>query len=390
MLPSEKLEFAIYKAVNKGPGPVNYGISISMLSRLTGENDQAAIVDHLRSLEAENRIFLTKYLRGSPRPRPEFENDSGFFYNDSFLIEIAPQGRKYFEELEQRAEQEEKSLPSREQPMSNTQLVPPRKAVEILTKQINNAAYLSGEPFGSPKREEWTGTSKGALARAFAAGSPILNSFRAAQSISFNANSTDEELRRVANNNLLTQIAVLRSAVEQLGWDLEGEGPVAKPVTVLKPTVLIFISHSSKDVALASALIELLRAGLTLKAEDIRCSSVDGYRLPGGANTEEQLRQEVNTAKAFIGLITKESLASPYVMFELGARWGAGLHMLPLLAGVDPSYVKGPLAGINALSCASEAQIHQLLADIAKELSVSVGPAAAYVAYVKKLVDLCR
>jgi hypothetical protein len=64
--------------------------------------------------------------------------------------------------------------------------------------------------------------------------------------------------------------------------------------------------------------------------------------------------------------------------------------MLPLLAGVDPSYVKGPLAGINALSCTSDAQIHQMLTDIGLELGVPVGSPAVNVAYVKKLADLCR
>jgi len=56
--------------------------------------------------------------------------------------------------------------------------------------------------------------------------------------------------------------------------------------------ILVLISHSSKDVNLASALIELLRAGLGLVATQIRCSSVDGYRLPAGVDTDAQLRQE--------------------------------------------------------------------------------------------------
>jgi hypothetical protein len=77
-------------------------------------------------------------------------------------------------------------------------------------------------------------------------------------------------------------------------------------------------------------------------------------------------------------------------MFELGARWGAGLHMLPLLAGVDAGYIKGPLSGINALSCSSDAQVHQMLTDIARELSLSVGAPAAYVTYVKRLVELVK
>jgi hypothetical protein len=111
-------------------------------------------------------------------------------------------------------------------------------------------------------------------------------------------------------------------------------------MNAVKATVSVFLSHSSKDVPIAFALIELLRNGIGLRAQEIRCSSVDGYRLPGGANTEVQLRQEVNTAKAFIGLITQNSLASPYVMFELGARWGAAcICFLFLQASIRAMFV---------------------------------------------------
>ena len=87
----------------------------------------------------------------------------------------------------------------------------------------------------------------------------------------------------------------------------------------------IFISHSSKDADLALALIDLLKAGLAFTADQIRCSSVDGYRLPVGVNSEGKLREEVNAAKVVVGLVTRSSLSSYYVMFELGARWGADL-----------------------------------------------------------------
>lgn len=259
----------------------------------------------------------------------------------------------------------------------------------ILQKLISDVETLYAEKWTSPKRSGWTDTARVALEQAGVSNS-LLESFGRAQSMAFNADTSDEEMRRMANANLAEMAAVLQSGINQLQWEIEEEETPAMPKSAARPTVRVFISHSSKDVTVASALIELLRNGLALRAEDIRCSSVDGYRLPGGVNTEAQLRKEVNTAKAFIGLITQNSLASPYVMFELGARWGAGLHMLPLLAGVDPSYVRGPLAGINALSCNSDSQVHQMLADIAKELALPVQPPASYVAYVKRLGELCK
>src|SRR5579862_8470633 len=164
--------------------------------------------------------------------------------------------------------------------------------------------------------------------------------------------------------------------------------PAAQPIT--HRGLSVFISHSSKDADLALALIELLKAGLGLMADQIRCSSVDGYRLPVGVNTEDKLREEVNAAKVVIGLITPSSLTSYYVMFELGARWGANLFLAPLLAGVKASELRGPLSLLNALSANSDAQLHQLLADIGIHLNLPIQPAASYVrnvSAVKSLAD---
>lgn len=65
------------------------------------------------------------------------------------------------------------------------------------------------------------------------------------------------------------------------------------PLTQMKPPALsVFISHSSNDRNFVVLLIHLLRSALNIPAEEIRCTSVDGYRLPAGANAAEQLRRE--------------------------------------------------------------------------------------------------
>jgi hypothetical protein len=142
--------------------------------------------------------------------------------------------------------------------------------------------------------------------------------------------------------------------------------------------LLVFISHSSKDVELASAFIDLMKAALVLRADQIRCSSVDGYRLPVGVNTEDKLRGEVNAAKVVIGLITPSSMASPYVMFELGARWGAKRFIAPLLAGLRARDLQGPLSLLNALAANNDSQLHQLLEDVGRELGLVVQSPASY------------
>jgi hypothetical protein len=157
----------------------------------------------------------------------------------------------------------------------------------------------------------------------------------------------------------------------------------SKPTTHQGP--LVFISHSSKDEKLVMALVELLKTGLGLLANQIRCSSVDGNRLPVGVNTESKLREEVNAAKVVIGLITHSSLSSNFVMFELGARWGANLFLAPLVAGIRAGELSGPLRLLNALSANSEPQLCQLLADISKPLGLTLQDTSAYLRHVMEV-----
>ena len=135
--------------------------------------------------------------------------------------------------------------------------------------------------------------------------------------------------------------------------------------------VKVFISHSSVDSELAGHLAELFRSALSLSAKDIRCTSVDGYRLPAGANTDEQLRREVLEAQVLAGILSHASFESAYVLFELGARWGKNEYLIPVLApGETPSILKGPISNLNALMSTNQAQMHQLVSDVAGELGI--------------------
>lgn len=156
----------------------------------------------------------------------------------------------------------------------------------------------------------------------------------------------------------------------------------ASQVTESPPTeasVRIFISHSSRDVEIVGLLITLVRSALNLPAVQIRCTSVDGYRLRGGADTTAQLRHEVNEATVLLGVLSAVSLNSLFVVFELGARWGNGKTFIPLLApGTPSSVLGGPLSGINSLRLDSEPQIHQLLSELGGHLHVAIENPAVY------------
>lgn len=162
-------------------------------------------------------------------------------------------------------------------------------------------------------------------------------------------------------------------------------------IKMVTPQIRLFISHSAADRDLVERLLELIRSALGLPAPQIRCTSIDGYRLPVGAKTDERLRQEVHEADAFVGIISSRSLHSLYVAFELGARWGAGLSLFPVLApGTDPSVLGGPLAGLNALSAASRPQLHQLISDLANALGIKSEEPAVYERHLEGVLQLTK
>jgi biotin operon repressor len=145
------------------------------------------------------------------------------------------------------------------------------------------------------------------------------------------------------------------------------------------PELTLFISHASIDAALAKAVVEVFEKATKLPARQIRCTSVAGYCLPVGSDTDEQLRREIFVARAFIGVRTPSSARSAYVLFELGARWGAKHHLAPVFGrGADAASISGPLSGLNALNLADRNQVLQLVQDVAEYLELPLEPLASF------------
>jgi hypothetical protein len=140
----------------------------------------------------------------------------------------------------------------------------------------------------------------------------------------------------------------------------------------------VFISHSSEDAALAEVFADLLREALGLKPREIRCTSVDGYRLHAGARTSDTIRREVMGSTVFIALITPSSLRSGWVMIELGGRWASQRLLIPVLAkGTLPKNLRDPLKDVNAIAATELGQLHQLLENIGEKLDLPLLPASA-------------
>jgi hypothetical protein len=151
--------------------------------------------------------------------------------------------------------------------------------------------------------------------------------------------------------------------------------------------IRVFISHSSKNVEAAKEVIQLMRSALNLKVEEIRCTSVDGYRLPGGTTTDAQLQIEIYECDLLVGLVSSDSMSSHYTLFELGARWGAKKAMLPLLIDKKgPEILKGPLSGVNALNAYEEAQLMQFVSDAGNVLKIQPEQPSSYHVHIKSLI----
>jgi hypothetical protein len=164
----------------------------------------------------------------------------------------------------------------------------------------------------------------------------------------------------------------------------------AKPRTTKEAKrkgIRVFVSHSSKNVEAAKQLIQLMRSALNLKVEEIRCTSVDGYRLPGGTTTDAQLQIEIYECELLVGLVSSDSMNSHYTLFELGARWGAKKPMIPLLIDKKgPEILKGPLSGVNALDAYEEAQLMQFVGDAGDVLKIKPEQPNSYHVYIKSLI----
>lgn len=137
---------------------------------------------------------------------------------------------------------------------------------------------------------------------------------------------------------------------------------------------MIFVSHKESDNALAKALCEFLRASLDLSSVEIRCSSVPGFQLPFGKTISGQLKDDIGASNAVFVLITRASLQSQWVLFELGAAWALGKVIVPVLGpGLSQSDLPGPLAEYPVVSSDdtnAAARLRDAVAQIAKELSL--------------------
>jgi hypothetical protein len=139
----------------------------------------------------------------------------------------------------------------------------------------------------------------------------------------------------------------------------------------MRLTPRIFISHRHRDQAIAEALIELLTSAFHVEPADIRCTSVQGYKLTPGERTSEELRSNLAGAELVIGLLSPDTTESNYVLAELGAAWGRDVTTFPLLTrGATYADVPSPLNERHCISLEIQGNCLELVESVAAKTTL--------------------
>ena len=164
----------------------------------------------------------------------------------------------------------------------------------------------------------------------------------------------DEDFQAEFLRGLETFEANLESLIERLPLmpsttPQTSNSPRSAPMDPNSP-IKIFISHSSKDEAFAEAIVALLEGSLQFREKELRCTSVNGYKLKPGDNSADTLLTEIHSCDVLIALLTPDALASGFVLMELGAAWGLKKPVCPILApSLNWTSLPGPFASIHGV-----------------------------------------
>jgi hypothetical protein len=134
----------------------------------------------------------------------------------------------------------------------------------------------------------------------------------------------------------------------------------------------LFISHAHRDVDLAERLVAAITTAMDVPPNALRCTSVPGYKLEIGTMPAERIRQELSSASVVVAIVTPFSLASNWVLFELGATWAQAKRMLPLLGGrLHSENAPGPMQFIHCAELEDTLSLDQFMETLREEIGWS-------------------
>lgn len=92
----------------------------------------------------------------------------------------------------------------------------------------------------------------------------------------------------------------------------------------------IFISHASRDAEIVEEVIELLET-IGIEANQIFCTSFDGYGIEIGENFLDTIKSELSTDSLVLFLLSQNFYRSPVCMCEMGATWVLSKEHIPII-----------------------------------------------------------
>lgn len=93
----------------------------------------------------------------------------------------------------------------------------------------------------------------------------------------------------------------------------------------------IFISHASADKELADEVVDFLALGLSIKATDFFCTSLEGLGIPSGDNFIEFIQEKLHESIVMISLLSPNYYQSIFCVCELGASWILSKAHIPIV-----------------------------------------------------------
>ncbi len=133
---------------------------------------------------------------------------------------------------------------------------------------------------------------------------------------------------------------------------------------------MLFISHSSLDKELVQRLVDVFCTAMALPAQCIICSSVDGCTLGTGERIDVSVERAVRESRAFLAILSPNSAASNWVLFELGARWGYEPVRFLRVPGHPEDSLPRPYDIRLAADATNRGRIHQLVRELNEDLGL--------------------
>ena len=139
----------------------------------------------------------------------------------------------------------------------------------------------------------------------------------------------------------------------------------------------LFVSFVHEDEKVASAVQGLLQTELDLR-EEVFLSS-DKSQIYAGDLWLEKIKEALLAAEIVILMLSRRSVARPWVNFEAGAAWLADKKVIPVCYGnLSKDALPHPYSAIQALNLQSEA--YYLVKSVNHQLNLDapMSPSAVY------------